>query len=466
MDILDTWKPRHSYRTATTGQFHVDHFDRLFNEQHVVTQQQRRRQRNQQQQQQPQQQQQQQEQIKEEQHQQQQNQLEPRHKTRYKADEEDKPEQFSRVWNIGGINTNVSYLVPSEMSGKDEDEEEEQKVIVFIPGNPGAINFYDSFFEYLFDRYRVPIYGISHAGHDLVQDDSECTRGRTYSDSPVRHTASNLSTQPPALRTSQPLPLKTSSPQIHSLEDQIAYKLHFLRHHVHQKKKVILVAHSLGCYIALKMLQKMGDAEMSRVHQVILLFPVFERTMETSGGKLWVPLTQLLEKPTAGISELMSVSVKERLIKFIASQRKCSVNSTKSLVQGIRSLMSASGIKNMAKIANDLSKIGELGDLHGVIDRIRSKVTFYYGSCDPWTPVGFYEQMKVDFPEHDIRLDPYNIQHAFVFNSSRFVAKIVASIIAEKEQPLEGEKSTSFQISRALRYRRSFSKSRNKPGSY
>merc|ERR1712062_130970 len=99
--------------------------------------------------------------------------------------------------------------------------------------------------------------------------------------------------------------------QTHSLEEQISYKLHFLRHHIPPNKRIILIGHSLGCYIALRMLEQMqGDWIEGQIHHVILLFPVFERTMETSGGKLWVPLTQWLEKPTAGISELMSVGAK------------------------------------------------------------------------------------------------------------------------------------------------------------
>lgn len=59
--------------------------------------------------------------------------------------------------DIDGVQTNICLTQNNRVSDSD-------KMIIFIPGNPGAISFYKNFLEYLFDEYQVPIYGISHAG--------------------------------------------------------------------------------------------------------------------------------------------------------------------------------------------------------------------------------------------------------------------------------------------------------------
>ena len=59
---------------------------------------------------------------------------------------------------VRDVLTNISYIRP-----EDEDESNDT-VIVVIPGNPGAIGYYDKFIEYLYRFYQVPIYGISYAG--------------------------------------------------------------------------------------------------------------------------------------------------------------------------------------------------------------------------------------------------------------------------------------------------------------
>ena len=59
--------------------------------------------------------------------------------------------------NIKGVMTWVSYILPDLKESSDT-------VILVIPGNPGAIEFYDRFIEQLFKECRVPIFGISHAG--------------------------------------------------------------------------------------------------------------------------------------------------------------------------------------------------------------------------------------------------------------------------------------------------------------
>ena len=229
--------------------------------------------------------------------------------------------------------------------------------------------------------------------------------------------------------------IKSSDKHVFTLEEQIEHKLAFIRQYIDPNKKIILVAHSLGSYITLKMLERLDPEEAERIRQIILLFPVFERTMETQSGRKWVPLTQFLQRPvirTTKLVELLPQSVKKSLIDFIAHQRRFSNDSKKSLSNGIDSLVTPNGLRNMSQIAKDLSKIGRIGDLENVIEIFSDRLTFYYGASDLWTPLSFYEEMKTRFPDIDIRLDGKGIDHAFVLNHSTLVAPIVGEILQEK----------------------------------
>lgn len=55
-----------------------------------------------------------------------------------------------------------------------------------------------------------------------------------------------------------------------------------------------------------------------------------------------------------------------------------------------------------------------------------SKLIFYYGTIDRWCPVSYYEDIKKEFPEGDIRLCEKKIPHAFVLKFHQEMATQVA----------------------------------------
>ena len=63
--------------------------------------------------------------------------------------------------NVNNILTNVAYILPNDY------KRNEDTVILFIPGNPGIIEFYDSFLEQLFEFCRIPLFGVSYAGKNV-----------------------------------------------------------------------------------------------------------------------------------------------------------------------------------------------------------------------------------------------------------------------------------------------------------
>jgi hypothetical protein len=122
--------------------------------------------------------------------------------------------------------------LPSAKSSADERKESNSTKIIVIPGNPGVIEFYQTFINALYEGLgkRFPVFGsmflftllrlyltpntVGHAGHGAV--------GKNNS-------------------------------RVFTLEDQIAHKAMFLERFA-KGTKFIVLGHSVGSYIALKVL--------------------------------------------------------------------------------------------------------------------------------------------------------------------------------------------------------------------
>uniref|UniRef100_H2Z650 Lipid droplet-associated hydrolase n=1 Tax=Ciona savignyi TaxID=51511 RepID=H2Z650_CIOSA len=136
-------------------------------------------------------------------------------------------------------------------------------VFFVIPGNPGCIRFYEKFADSLFSKTKIPVWGISHVGHsklpsvDLTEKDKYQHPGREDC----------------------------------GLSRQIALKVDFLRDEVFPvAEKVILVGHSIGCYIILQIMSKLDGKLAEKVEKGVLLFPTIERMRLTPQGKKLTPM--------------------------------------------------------------------------------------------------------------------------------------------------------------------------------
>ena len=130
-------------------------------------------------------------------------------------------------------------------------------VFVIIPGNPGCIQFYEKFADVLSSSTNVPVWGVSHTGH--VQADK------------------NLNFNHPNVLDC-------------GLDRQIEHKIDYLEQEVFAKaEKVVLIGHSIGCYIILHIMDRMKHRETAMCKSV-LLFPTIERLKQSPKGKLMTPL--------------------------------------------------------------------------------------------------------------------------------------------------------------------------------
>ncbi|ROL44996.1 Lipid droplet-associated hydrolase [Anabarilius grahami] len=106
---------------------------------------------------------------------------------------------------------------------------------------------------------RYPVWAMSHAGHcmppetfDMIEDASVMEKEDVF-----------------------------------GLNGQIEHKLAFLRKHVPRGTNLLLIGHSIGCYIILEMMKR--DPEL-KVVKAVMLFPTIERMACSPQGKVMTPV--------------------------------------------------------------------------------------------------------------------------------------------------------------------------------
>ncbi|KAM4724627.1 lipid droplet-associated hydrolase isoform 3-T4 [Anableps anableps] len=135
----------------------------------------------------------------------------------------------------------------------------EDVLLLIIPGNPGVVGFYQTFMQTLHGMLGYPVWAVSHAGHcappdsmDMVEDAAAAARRDVF-----------------------------------GLDGQVRHKLAFLQNHVPRGTRLVLLGHSIGCYMILEMMKR--DPEL-KVLKAVMLFPTIERMSQTPQGRVLTPL--------------------------------------------------------------------------------------------------------------------------------------------------------------------------------
>lgn len=242
---------------------------------------------------------------------------------------------------------------------------------------------------------RFPVWVISHAGHALAPKDKKIL---TTSDDPNAQEVKD----------------------IYGLCGQVEHKLAFLRTHVPKEMKLVLIGHSIGCYISLQILKLAPELPIIRS---LLLFPTIERMSESPNGRIATPLfcrfryalyvsAYLLLKPWP--EKIKSLMIRKYLQMMNLQTEFSLLNMLEPFCLVNAAYLASQEMMDVVKRDNE------------TIKEHLSKLTFYYGTVDAWCPKEYYEDMKKDFPEGDIRLCEKKIPHAFVLGFHQEMADMVA----------------------------------------
>ena len=217
-----------------------------------------------------------------------------------------------------------------------------------------------------------------------------------------------------------------------NLIDQIDHKIEFIREELPPDQQLILIGHSIGVYIVLKMLEIPFISK--RLVHAVCLFPAIEHLKETPNGKFWMPVSKYCRFPLALLAlsfSYMPIWFKNMLVAWRAKGRPVHEH----LIKPCHSCVSFSLINRaLYMAASEMEHLNEMDEqLVAVIQENIKKLTFYYGACDKWAPMSFFKRMVTRFPLADIRLCTSGYPHDFVLDSSEEVAKLCFDILISYE---------------------------------
>lgn len=291
-------------------------------------------------------------------------------------------------------------------------------LFLIIPGNPGVVGFYRTFMQTLHSRYgyQHPVWAVSHAGHcappasmDMIEDGASAAEDDVF-----------------------------------GLDGQVEHKLAFLRNHVPRETSLVLIGHSIGCYIILEMMKRNPER---KVLKALLLFPTIERMAQSPQGKVMTPvlchMRYVVYLPLFLLS-LLPDRLKVGLIRLMLGGIR-SLDLT--VVQPTLGLLSGDSAANAMYLGGqEMRKVLKRDDT--TIGKHLDKLIFYYGATDHWCPLQYYHEIKQDFPLGDFRLCENGFRHAFVLDAGREVAEMVFEWIREDlRSRVPGDQNASFSAS-------------------
>ena len=216
-----------------------------------------------------------------------------------------------------------------------------------------------------------------------------------------------------------------------SLDDQITHKLEFVKTILSKKSRLILMGHSIGAHMVLKLMEK--KEIQKRVNYSVLLFPALEHLCLTPAGRFWTPVSKYGRLPLALLAHLVSYTptwLKDIFIKWRAKGRPVH----NKLLKACYSVIDYSCMNHaLYMAATEMDGMNEMEEsVKEVIRSNTDKLTFYYGNPDDWAPLTYYDKMKNKFPGSDIRLCKKGFPHDFVLDSSESVARMCSEILQGK----------------------------------
>lgn len=119
------------------------------------------------------------------------------------------------------------------------------------------MGFYESFMRTLHGMLGRPVWAVSHGGHCTPPDAMDLVEGRSDS--------SNRSGLDPVLTVMcacGPDGAAAARRDVFGLDGQIQHKLAFIRDRVPRGTRLVLVGHSIGCYMILEMMRRSPELEV------------------------------------------------------------------------------------------------------------------------------------------------------------------------------------------------------------
>lgn len=257
-----------------------------------------------------------------------------------------------------------------------------REIIIMFTGNPGVASFYYEFCEKLYEAFKIPVWVVSLAGHEIPPNDSSL------------------------------MPNINNNTHLYDLNGQIKSKKELFRRFVPEGCKVHLLGHSVGGFMALELLK--DDDVADKVQHSYLLFPVLENITETKNGRflnavifkiLWLVYF------AAGFFLMLPHFLKVLLLSIYA--KIVGMRLTPSNRKAIISLINPTVLQSVFDLAKD-EMIVIKGLEVDLIKKRKDKILVYYSDHDGWAPVSHYENLVRAVPGVEAEICKKGLDHAFM----------------------------------------------------
>ncbi|CAM6014825.1 unnamed protein product [Sphagnum balticum] len=269
--------------------------------------------------------------------------------------------------------------------------------IVFVPGNPGVVAYYQEYLDALYDILEggASVTAISHIAH--VSRDWE-DAGRLF-----------------------------------SLQEQIDHKLEFVQQQLNQRPDVplILVGHSIGAYIIMEILRRFP----SQVQQVIGLYPfvTLNRNSQWQGFLRRVSETSALCTATstlAGLVGRLPDAVSRGLVKVLLGR----VWDPYAVDITCQHLLQSRVVHNFMYMGRTEFATLPLEPDWGFLREFQSRISFLFGTDDHWGPLSLLVNISKEIPQLKMVVEREGHLHTFSCTKagSHCVASHTANIIISR----------------------------------
>lgn len=272
-------------------------------------------------------------------------------------------------------------------------------LFIWIPGNPGIVQYYEEFLNLLHEKYDfLEILAVSHAGMAVEDPDLQ------------KHKAT-----------------------IYTLEDQIQHKVEIINQFSAKDRPLIIMGHSVGAYMAQHVI--LDEKLVGKVIKLGLITPTIvdihrsQKGTQLTRAFYWFKYLPGLTAWASDIlfNRLLSDMFADRIISFVMGAKKDSapVNTSKSLLQHSEILRQALGLADL-----------EMQQIRGcwpfqkkLIDHCNSnniETKFVFSGNDPWVSDATRDALIVFYRENyrDRNLEisvSADIAHSFIIEHSKYI---------------------------------------------
>lgn len=267
-------------------------------------------------------------------------------------------------------------------------------------GNPGVGLFYTEFLEQLHEKLGMPVWVVSHAGHEFPEQD-------------------------------RLVPSLNKNEHLFDVDGQIKNKQEFINRFVPRGCKLHLVGHSVGAYMSLQLLKDDGLA--NQVQACYLLFPVLENIATTPNGRFFnmvaVKFLWLIYF-LAGVFSLFPNFLKLAVLSIYF--RVYGTGTSLTVKRAVMLLINPKALRAVFFLAIDeMNCIKDL-DRELILKR-KDKLVVYYGDHDRWAPVSHYERLIKAVPGVNAQVCQNNLDHAFMLvKPAHLMAEVMEHLINSK----------------------------------